>query len=193
MLEQSDGFELELDVEVDDLARQVGVLVEHQSDVVGDRHRIEERAGLEEDPELLADLVEPPFVKVREVVSEQLDRPFVGLDRPDHEPEHGGLARARAAHDHHGFARVDVKVHAVENGAPARSADDASHRDDGLGLGRGVGGHGVSARRIGGAPGVSTSTSRIWPRGNRSIGGAPGAISTAMYAVERSNRTGPPE
>jgi len=134
VLAEADEFELDLDLDVDDLAPEAGVFLKGEGDVLGDGHGVEEGAGLEEDAEAFADLVHLALADAGDVLAEEFDGAFLGLDGADHAAEEGALAAAGAAHDDHGLAGVDVEGDAVEDGAAVEALDEISDRDDGLTL-----------------------------------------------------------
>ena len=87
MLSQSDQLELDLHLDVDDGPIEIRVLFERKRDVFGQRHRLKESAGLEQDSEIASDLVHPLFVQLIDPVPEHRDRAFRRGERADQHPQ----------------------------------------------------------------------------------------------------------
>ena len=115
MLAQADEFQLDLHHDVDRARIEVRVLAQRQGHVLRHRHRVEQRAGLEQNAEVLADLVHPLRVQLGDVPPEQVDLATLDLIRTDHAAQQRALAAPGAPHHHHRLSLVDVERHAVEH------------------------------------------------------------------------------
>jgi hypothetical protein len=132
VLAEPDQLELHLDLDLDDVVVEQGVLLEGKRDVLGHGHRVEERPGLEQDPDLLLDLVEPLLVQFGQVLPHEHDTALVGRQGTDHVPQDRALARARAAHDDHRLARLDVEVDPGQHRLVAETLDEVPDLNDRL-------------------------------------------------------------
>ena len=114
--------------------RQIRVLHERERHVVVDGHGVEERAVLEEKPELAADRSEaglPERVDSR-VLEPHL--PAIGSQEADEVLEHDGLAATARAQHHGGLAGGEVERDVAKHFKPVECFANAHQADDGAGL-----------------------------------------------------------
>ncbi len=78
----------------------LGVLAQRERDVVEHVHRAEQRAVLEQQPELLAHLEQVVVGHVRHRLAMHEDVPVIGVQQPDHVLDAHRLARTRRPQDH---------------------------------------------------------------------------------------------
>src|SRR5579872_203692 len=108
------------------------MLAQGKSDIVGNGHRIEQRAALEENADRTMVVVKFRGGHVVELFSEGGDVPAVTFDVSDHKAEERGLAGAGAAKNDEGFAAKNVETDSVENGAVVEPFGGVHDLDDGF-------------------------------------------------------------
>ena len=123
------------------------VLAQREGDVLEDRHRVEERATLEEHADLLAHRHELLLGKPRDLHAVHPDLSRVGLLEAVHVPERDGLPGPGASQDHEDLSAPDGEVDLVEDAARAVRLENALEFDDGAPRGP-VGPHEPHDRRL---------------------------------------------
>jgi hypothetical protein len=103
--------------------------VQAVGDVVVDGERVEERALLEDHPDLLAHAHHLGLRVLGDVFAVHEDAPRVGLEQAQYEVDDGGLAAARAAEDDLRLAAVDEEADAVEDDAVVEGEDYVAELD----------------------------------------------------------------
>ena len=115
MLAQADEFQLDLDHDGDRGFGNIGVLTQRKRDVVGDRHRIEQRSALKQYADRSAIVVGLFRGHRVETLAPGNDvAPIVG-DISDHQPKQGRFPTSRPAQDDKRFALDDVQTDLVQN------------------------------------------------------------------------------
>ena len=135
---QRHKFKFNLDHHVDDRVVQIRVFFQNETDVVGDRHRIEQRPGLKQNAKAFLDIVEFGFGQSRQIFPKHLNHTLIGLQAPDHMPQQGRLATATTAHDDDDLSTIDFDVDTIEHSLIAKPLDQIPHTDHDIA-------HGVSS------------------------------------------------
>ena len=106
-----------------------------EGNVVGDVHRIEERAFLEYETHLLAKLEQVFLAHLGNVVAHHGDAAFVGMDQAGgHFHEHG-FAGVGLAEQHFGFAGLHVEGDVAQDFGAFGAEIDVAERNEGLARG----------------------------------------------------------
>jgi hypothetical protein len=108
------------------------VLAERKGDVLEHGHRVEQRAALEEHPELLADPVQLFLREIGHVFFFHDHAPRVGRLEAEHVPEGDRLAGAGAAEDDQHFPAVDRQARAAQHVLRAVRLRDVDELDERL-------------------------------------------------------------
>ena len=100
------------------------VLAEREGEVVEDRHRVEQRAALEEHAELAPDAEERVLGQARDVFAVDEDVPRLRADEAADQPQQRALARAAAAEDHRDAPRRERAGQVAEHRPAAEGHGD---------------------------------------------------------------------
>ena len=106
------------------------VLAQRKGDVLEDGHRVEERAALEQHPELLAHAVQLFFGMIGDVFVFDDDAAGVGRFQSEHVPQRDRLAAARSAEDDQHFAAIDLEIGAAQHLLRAVRLVDVAELDE---------------------------------------------------------------
>jgi hypothetical protein len=98
----------------DQPVRQIGVLAQREGHILEHRVIREQRAVLEQHPDLLAHPVDAAPVELRDVFAIDDDRAPVGHELPRDQTQQRGLAGAAGPHDGGDLAPLDVDIQMVE-------------------------------------------------------------------------------
>src|SRR5579859_1047271 len=125
-----------LEILLGDAAHAVGLadpaLREAEGDVAPHRHRIEQRAALEEHPELGADALHVTRAGAHHFDTVDGHRSALWCEQAENALERHRLARARSADDRHRLAMLDRQVDPVEHGLLVEALHHIGELDLGL-------------------------------------------------------------
>jgi len=108
--------------------------VEREGDVFLDRHRIKERAALEQDADLAADTGQLAFAQPDDVLAVDPDFALVRLHQTDQVFQEDALPPAAPADDDQRLAGRDTDVHSAQDFLRPDALLQAAHRDHGGGV-----------------------------------------------------------
>ena len=93
----------------------VGVLAQRERHVVLHVHRIEQRSGLKQHPDLLARFDQLLLAEARDLLAIDPDLACIGMMQADRVAQQHRLSGPRSAQHDHGLAALDLQVHATEH------------------------------------------------------------------------------